>query len=89
MTTPTAQSVAQSSGQPAQRVLFRAACPDCRGRFELSAAALRLMIGGTARTTFYDFTCPECGASVRKPAGERIVELLAGGGVRTMRLHGR
>ena len=30
--------------------------------------------------------CPDCGAAVRKPAGERIVELLTGGGVRTLRL---
>ena len=33
------------------------------------------------------FACPECGTAVRKPAGERIVELLTGGGVRTLRLH--
>ncbi|QES40621.1 MULTISPECIES: hypothetical protein [Streptomyces] len=68
-------------------VLFTAACPDCRARFELSAGALRLAIGASARTTFYSFTCPECEAAVRKPAGERIVELLTGGGVRTLRLH--
>jgi hypothetical protein len=68
-------------------VTFRAGCPDCRGRFELAASALRLAIGATSRTTFYSFTCPECGAAVRKPAGERIVELLMGGGVRTLRLH--
>ncbi|PVE12738.1 hypothetical protein OIE62_10120 [Streptomyces scopuliridis] len=68
-------------------VLFRAACPECRARFELSAGALRLAIGASAKTTFYSFTCPECEAMVRKPAGERIVELLTGGGVRTLRLH--
>jgi hypothetical protein len=68
-------------------VVFRAGCPDCRGRFELAAGALLLAIGATSRTTFYSFTCPECGAAVRKPAGERIVELLTGGGVRTLRLH--
>lgn len=68
-------------------VMFKAGCPDCRGRFELTANALRLAIGATSRTTFYSFTCPDCGASVRKPAGERIVELLTGGGVRTLRLH--
>ncbi|MFJ8108682.1 hypothetical protein [Streptomyces sp. NPDC096132] len=68
-------------------VTFRAGCPDCRGRFELTAGALRLAIGATDRTTFYSFTCPDCGAAVRKPAGERIVELLTGGGVRTLRLH--
>ncbi|MDG4864448.1 hypothetical protein P8605_40515 [Streptomyces sp. T-3] len=68
-------------------VVFKAACPDCRARFELAAGALRLAIGASRRTTFYSFTCPECDASVRKPAGERIVELLTGGGVRTLRLH--
>lgn len=68
-------------------VVFRAGCPNCRGRFELAAGALRLAIGASSRTTFYSFTCPECGAAVRKPAGERIVELLTGGGVRTLRLH--
>ncbi|MCT4356671.1 phage terminase large subunit family protein [Streptomyces sp. Je 1-79] len=68
-------------------VFFKAACPDCRARFELSAGALRLAIGASRRTTFYSFTCPECGSAVRKPAGERIVELLTGGGVRTLRLH--
>jgi hypothetical protein len=68
-------------------VVFKAACPDCRARLELSASALRLAIGATPRTTFYSFTCPECGTAVRKPAGERIVELLTDGGVRTLRLH--
>ncbi|EFF90149.1 conserved hypothetical protein [Streptomyces sp. e14] len=68
-------------------VVFRAGCPDCRGRFELGASALRLAIGASSRTTFYSFTYPDCGAAVRKPAGERIVELLTGGGVRTLRLH--
>lgn len=68
-------------------MVFRAGCPDCRGRFELAAGALRLVVGATSRTTFYSFTCPDCDASVRKPAGERIVELLTGGGVSTLRLH--
>ncbi|MFJ9623490.1 hypothetical protein [Streptomyces sp. NPDC101181] len=67
--------------------LFRAGCPDCRARCELGAGELRLAIGASSRTTFYTFTCPACGASVRKPAGERIIELLTGGGVRTLRLH--
>ncbi|MFI7319432.1 hypothetical protein [Streptomyces venezuelae] len=77
----------QPQRSAAAPVLFTAACPDCRARFELSAGALRLAIGASARTTFYSFTCPECEAAVRKPAGERIVELLTGGGVRTLRLH--
>ncbi|GGQ58049.1 hypothetical protein GCM10010145_30070 [Streptomyces ruber] len=68
-------------------VVFKAGCPDCRVSFELGASELRLAIGATSRTTFYSFVCPECGVTVRKPAGERIVELLTGGGVRTLRLH--
>ncbi|HET6352932.1 hypothetical protein [Streptomyces sp.] len=77
------------SSIPAQvgPVLFKAACPECRARLELSAGALRLAIGASRRTTFYSFTCPECESAVRKPAGERIIELLTGGGVRTLRLH--
>lgn len=68
-------------------VFFKAACPECRARFELPADAFLLAIGGSRRTTSYSFACPECEAAVRKPAGERIVELLTSGGVRTLRLH--
>lgn len=68
-------------------MIFKAACPDCRARIELAAGSLRLAIGASRRTTFYSFTCTDCGAAVRRPAGERIVELLTGGGVRTLRLH--
>ncbi|MFE4667671.1 hypothetical protein ACFRI7_21870 [Streptomyces sp. NPDC056716] len=68
-------------------VVFRAGCPDCRGSFELGASALRLAIGATSRSTFYSFTCPQCETLVRKPASERIVQLLTGGGVSTLRLH--
>jgi uncharacterized protein YlaI len=72
-----------SSLEPVQ---FKAACPECRARFELPADAFLLALGGSRRTTVYSFTCPECETSVRKPAGERIVELLTGGGVRTLSL---
>jgi hypothetical protein len=68
-------------------VLFKAACPECRAHFELPADAFLLAIGASRRTTTYSFSCPSCGTSVRKPAGERIVELLGQGGVRTLRLH--
>ncbi|MEV7730278.1 hypothetical protein AB0P15_37035 [Streptomyces sp. NPDC087917] len=74
-----------AAGAAAGPVTFKAACPECRGSFELGAQALRLAIGGSRRTTFYSFTCPQCAAPVRKPAGERIVELLTGGGVSTLR----
>ncbi|MDN3293623.1 hypothetical protein QWM81_06115 [Streptomyces ficellus] len=80
-------SVMSGVSTPSAPVLFKAACPECRARFELSPGSLRLAIGASHRTTFYSFTCPECGSAVRKPAGERIIELLTGGGVRTLRLH--
>ena len=80
-------AVAFAGMKKAVDVVFRAGCPDCRAHVELGAGALRLAIGATSKTTFYSFTCPECGIAVRKPAGERIVELLTGGGVRTLRLH--
>ena len=84
---PTVSAEDTAGGTGTATAVFRAACPDCRASFELGPAALLLAIGGSARTTFYSFTCPDCGESVRKPAGERIVELLTEGGVRTMRLH--
>jgi hypothetical protein len=71
---------------PAAGPVFRAGCPHCRASFQLTPADLRLAIGGSARSTFYSFICPECSEAVRKPAGERIVELLTTGGVSTMRL---
>ncbi len=66
---------------------FRASCPDCRSTSELGAEAFRLALGVSSERTFYSFTCPSCGAAVRKRAGERIVAALSGAGVRTMRLH--
>ncbi|MEZ0094720.1 hypothetical protein [Streptacidiphilus sp. EB129] len=66
---------------------FKASCTDCRGTSELDAAAFRLTVGRTPERTYYSFSCPACGATVRKRAGERIVEALSGAGVPTMRLH--
>ncbi|MEY9965038.1 endogenous inhibitor of DNA gyrase (YacG/DUF329 family) [Streptacidiphilus sp. MAP12-16] len=66
---------------------FKASCPDCRSTAELDPDAFRLALGRTSERTYYSFTCPSCGAAVRKRAGERIVEALTGAGVRTMRLH--
>ncbi|MHA6764418.1 hypothetical protein [Streptacidiphilus sp. PAMC 29251] len=66
---------------------FRASCTDCRSTSELGAEAFRLALGGSSERTFYSFTCPSCGAAVRKRAGERIVAALTVAGVRTMRLY--
>ena len=66
---------------------FRASCTECRATMELDVEAFRLTVGRSRERTFYTFTCPDCGTSVRRTAGERIVEALTGAGVRTMRLH--
>jgi hypothetical protein len=48
---PLTGAAADGSGA-AGGTVYRAACPDCRSRFELGPAALRLAIGATRRTTF-------------------------------------
>ncbi|MCC9307519.1 hypothetical protein LN042_10455 [Kitasatospora sp. RB6PN24] len=65
---------------------FKVYCSQCREKVELPVGAFRLALGATKERTFYGFTCPECGAAVRKPAGEKIVEALTRAGVSTMRL---
>jgi len=65
---------------------FQVYCSECREKVELPAGEFRLAVGARVDRTFYSFTCPSCGAAVRKPAGEKIVAALSGAGVRTMRL---
>ncbi|GAA4977303.1 MAG: hypothetical protein HOV66_13180 [Streptomycetaceae bacterium] len=62
---------------------FTARCPDC-GLVELTADQLRLVV--LPSKSFYTFSCPACDESVRRPAGEKIVELLSGGGVSSMQV---
>ncbi|MER5866575.1 hypothetical protein [Kitasatospora sp. NPDC002040] len=70
----------------AEGTRFKVYCSDCREKVELAADAFRLALGATRERTFYSFTCPACGAAVRKPAGEKIVAALTRAGVSTMRL---
>ncbi|WP_371482810.1 hypothetical protein [Kitasatospora sp. NBC_00315] len=65
---------------------FKVYCSDCREKVELAADDFRLTLGRTQAQSYYSFGCPSCGAAVRKPAGEKIVEALTRAGVRTMRL---
>ncbi|MDH6127074.1 hypothetical protein [Kitasatospora sp. GP82] len=65
---------------------FKVYCSHCREKVELPAVEFRLALGATKERTFYSFTCPECGAAVRKHAGEKIIAALTGAGVSTMRL---
>ncbi|MEU8138997.1 hypothetical protein [Streptodolium elevatio] len=62
---------------------FTARCPVC-GRVELTADQLRLVV--RPGKSFYVFRCPGCDDSVRRPAGEKIVELLSDGGVASMQV---
>lgn len=64
---------------------FTARCPDC-GLVELTAEQLRLVV--RPGKSFYTFRCPACDEPVRRPAGEKIVELLSGGGVPSMQVAG-
>ncbi|WP_409338796.1 hypothetical protein [Kitasatospora aureofaciens] len=61
-------------------------CSQCREKVELPAEEFRLPFGRTPAQAHYSFGCPLCGAAVRKPAGDKIVEALTAAGVRTMRL---
>ncbi|MFC9330614.1 hypothetical protein [Kitasatospora sp. NPDC057015] len=65
---------------------FKVYCSECREKVELAADRFRLTIGRTQAQSYYSFSCPSCGAAVRKAAGEKIVEALTAAGVRTMRL---
>ncbi|MFF1867984.1 hypothetical protein [Streptomyces sp. CB03911] len=65
---------------------FKVYCSDCREKVELPTESFRLTLGRTPAQSYYSFSCPSCGAGVRKPAGEKIVEALTRAGVRTMRL---
>lgn len=64
--------------------VFKAGCPNCGARVQLHSGELRLVVG---RRSFYAFTCSNCGEGARRPAGDRIVELLTRQGVPVMRLH--
>jgi hypothetical protein len=51
---------------------------------ELAATQLRLVV---AARSFYSFRCPRCRQNVRRPAGDRIIELLTDSGVFAVRVH--
>ncbi|MEU3498044.1 hypothetical protein [Kitasatospora cineracea] len=65
---------------------FKVYCSQCREKVELPAPEFRLALGASKERTFYSFTCPACGAVVRKIAGEKIVAALTEAGVHAMRL---
>lgn len=65
---------------------IRATCPTC-GEVGLSPEEIDLRVDPSgADPSFYAFHCPTCSSVVRKPADDRIVRLLASGGVEIRQL---
>ena len=64
---------------------IRANCPDC-GDVELAPEDMLIEVAHdesdlVGEGSSYRFVCPDCATTVRKPADERIVQLLVSGGV--------
>jgi predicted RNA-binding Zn-ribbon protein involved in translation (DUF1610 family) len=59
---------------------IRATCPSC-GEVGLTPDDIDLRVDEAGEESFYAFDCPACEENVRKPADERIVQLLLSGGV--------
>jgi predicted RNA-binding Zn-ribbon protein involved in translation (DUF1610 family) len=64
---------------------IRASCPEC-GEVDLQPDAVTLLLvraadGEIGDGSAYRFLCPDCSATVTKPADGRIAQLLATGGV--------
>ncbi len=64
---------------------IRANCPDC-GDVELAPEDMLIEVSHDAddlvgQGSCYRFVCPDCAVTVRKPADDRIVQLLITGGV--------
>ena len=65
---------------------IRATCPTC-GEVGLTPEEIDLRVDPAGSDpSFYAFNCPTCTTVVRKPADERIVRLLASGGVEVRQL---
>jgi predicted RNA-binding Zn-ribbon protein involved in translation (DUF1610 family) len=64
---------------------IRANCPDC-GDVELAPDEMLIEVTHdnddlVGEGSNYRFVCPDCASTVRKPADDRIVQLLISGGV--------
>ena len=61
--------------------IFKATCPTC-GEIDLKPEEFRLRMPVGMGENVYIFICPECAATVSKPADSRVVQLLISAGVR-------
>ncbi|MEZ0113999.1 putative RNA-binding Zn-ribbon protein involved in translation (DUF1610 family) [Catenulispora sp. EB89] len=87
------ESVALRSGPerpaapaPAPAADFRVRCPDCGPQYVAVADVRFVETGDGADANRYLFTCPACGARVRRPAGPELAEILKSAGVATLAL---
>lgn len=65
---------------------FRVRCPDCGPQYVAVSDVRFVETGDGAEANRYLFTCPACGARVRRPAGRELAEILKSAGVATLAL---
>jgi len=65
---------------------FRVRCPDCGPQYVAVSDVRFVETGDGAEANRYLFTCPACGARVRRPAGPELAEILKSSGVATLAL---
>jgi len=71
---------------PPETADFRVRCPDCGPQYVAVADVRFVETGDGADANRYLFTCPECAARVRRPAGPELAEILKTRGVATLAL---
>lgn len=62
---------------------IKATCPTC-GEVELTPDDIELRVCNDAPASSYLFECPMCSSVVRKPADDRVIQLLISGGVQAV-----
>jgi hypothetical protein len=77
---------AAPTAAPAPVADFRVRCPDCGPQYVAIADVRFVETGDGADANRYLFTCPACGARVRRPAGPELAEILKSAGVATLAL---
>ena len=75
-----------SAPDPSPAADFRVRCPDCGPQYVAVADVRFVETGDGAEANRYLFTCPACGARVRRPAGPELAEVLKSSGVATLAL---
>ena len=80
---------AETAAGSGEAATFRVRCPEC-GPQIIPISAVRFVqtaIGDDPSANRYVFTCPQCRAKVRRPAGPELAEILRASGVATLALH--